>query len=253
MEAVSQLAPWELAEAWDNVGLLLGHPDRLVDRVLVALDATQGVVDEAVALRAQLIVTHHPILFHARKHLREDDAEGALLSRLVREGLSLIAAHTNLDNAPGGVADALAAALGLSEIQPLSCGLRVGMLPEMPLGQLAGRVGRQLGDAVRQYGPSDALVRRVAVCGGSGGSFWREALEAGAECLVTGEAGYHHALEALESGLTVLEAGHYATEHIILNSLAQGLQTKLNALEYPISIYESSYNPLRASRGERLY
>ena len=115
LELLSRIAPLELAEEWDNVGLLSGHPDNPVERVLCALDLTEAVIEEAAMLGAQLIVTHHPILFRGRKNLREDDAEGRMLCALVRSNISLIAMHTNYDNACPGVNDALATVLDLTE------------------------------------------------------------------------------------------------------------------------------------------
>ena len=113
LELVNGIAPFELAEPWDNVGLLAGRPDAAVERVLCALDLRMNVLEEAVRKGAQLIVTHHPILFRGRKNLCETDAEGRLLCALARSGIAMIAAHTNFDNASPGVNDALAAALGL--------------------------------------------------------------------------------------------------------------------------------------------
>ena len=115
LELVGDIAPFELAEEWDNVGLLAGHPDWPVARAMVALDLTDGALREAAEKGVQLIVTHHPILLNGRKNLREDDGEGALLAALIRARIALIAAHTNYDSAPGGMNDVLAAALGLSE------------------------------------------------------------------------------------------------------------------------------------------
>ena len=113
---VNGIAPFELAEEWDNVGLLFGHADAEVSRVLVALDLTQGVLDEAKALGAQLIVTHHPIMFSARKRVTDEDREGRLMLGMAEAGIAHIAAHTNLDAAPGGVNDTLMAAMGATNI-----------------------------------------------------------------------------------------------------------------------------------------
>ena len=115
LDILNQMAPPELKEDYDNVGLLAGRPDRPVERIMVGLDLTEGLVREAAEWGAQLIVTHHPIFFRGRKNIREDDAEGAAVCALIRENMSLIAAHTNFDNAPCGVNDALAQALGLDQ------------------------------------------------------------------------------------------------------------------------------------------
>jgi putative NIF3 family GTP cyclohydrolase 1 type 2 len=127
LELLNQIAPPELQESYDNVGLLAGHPQRSVERILVALDLTEGAVREACEIGAQLIVTHHPIFFRGRKNLREDDAEGAAVCAMVRAGISLIAAHTNFDNAPCGVNDALAQGIGLEQIESCGGALRFGV------------------------------------------------------------------------------------------------------------------------------
>lgn len=241
---VNEFAPMELAESYDNVGLLLGHPERRVERVLAALDATPGVIEEARALDVQLLITHHPILFHARKNLREDDPEGELLCALVRSGLSLIAAHTNYDNAPVGVNDALARALGLRRVEKLENGLRMGEL-EAPvaLGEWKVRVDEALLTNARLFASENRRIQRVAVCGGAGGEFWPLALAAGAQAYLTGEVKHHDALAAAQSGLALLEAGHMQTERIAMKQLVFGLQNRANELQYNIAFYVSEQNP----------
>ena len=211
---ISAFAPPETAEAYDNVGLLVGDPARPVKRVLTALDLTMGAVREAERLSAELIVTHHPVFFHARKTLREDDSEGAAVCAMVRGGLSLIAAHTNFDKACPGVNDALCAALGLTDTQVLPEGLRLGHVDKpKSVSDYASEVARKLGADVRVYAPDPGLtVTRVAVLGGAGGDYFPLALEAGAEVFVTGEVRHHEALDAVAQGLALIEAGHYETE-----------------------------------------
>lgn len=214
--ALDQAFPFALAEEWDNVGLLLGDARREVSGCVVALDATEEALDFARARGANLLVTHHPVLFRARKRLVEEDVEARFLCRAIREGVSLIAAHTNFDNAPGGMNDCLATALGLNNVLSLEGGLRVG---KAEAGDWAQRVQERLQTPVRVYGSPVGM--RVAVCGGAGGEFWKIALAAGADVYVTGEIRYHEALEAMQSGLCVLEAGHGPTERVGLAALAQ--------------------------------
>lgn len=238
---VDEIAPFALMEEWDNVGLLAGHPDWPVERAMVALDLTRGALNEAVEKKAQLIVTHHPILFHARKNLREDDAEGALLASLVRAGIALIAAHTNYDNAPGGMNDVLAAGLGLNAVEVLPHGLRAGFYSGTPESLYALAMER-LGGTPRLY-RGGVTVRKVAVCGGAGGEFWPDALGAGCDALLTGEVRYHQALAATEAGLTLIEAGHYQTERVMVKALRNSLQTRANTLQYNVHVFESGFEP----------
>ena len=240
---VNGIAPFELAEEWDNVGLLFGHADAEVSRVLVALDLTQGVLDEAKALGAQMIVTHHPIMFSARKRVTDEDREGRLMLGMAEAGIAHIAAHTNLDAAPGGVNDTLMAAMGATNITGEGC-VRAGDLPEgTTLGALAALAERRLRGPVRVYGDQDTPVRRLGCCSGAGGSEIGEARALGADCFITGEVRHHEALDAVDSGICVLEAGHFETENPVCEVLARSLQNAADAVKYKLTVFCSKGNP----------
>ncbi len=211
-------APFASAEEWDNPGLLVGDPHREVGRVLVALDATAGAVDTAVALGADLIVTHHPVIFAPLKRL---DAN-SLPYRLAHEGIALIAAHTNLDKAAGGVNDTLAERLGLENVTVAEDGFtRIGILPEeMTARNFAAHVAKALDTPVRYAGESP--VTTVAVCGGGGGDFIDGCVGL-ADAYVTGEVKHHEWLSAADR-INVVEAGHYATEVPVVDTLAGWLE-----------------------------
>ena len=236
LELLERIAPLEKAEAWDNVGLLAGRRDAEVQCVLCALDLTQEVLDEALSVGAQMIVTHHPILFRGRKNLCEDDAEGRLLCNLVRANIALAAMHTNFDNAHPGVNDALAQALGLRSIVPLENGMCIGEMDEISLNDFAAQTAHCLGGPVRVYGEPERKIRRVAVLGGAGEDFVPDVLNAGADVFVTGEMGYHKGMNAVCDGLCVLEAGHAATEKPAISLLAGGLQNAANDVQYRIRV-----------------
>ena len=241
LDRLFEQMPRELAEDYDNIGLLAGSKNAEVTCALCALDLNSRVIDEAAQIGAQLIVTHHPILFRGRKNLCEDDPEGAMLVKLVRGGFALIAMHTNFDSAANGVNDALAERLGLSNVTALECGMRVGDITETKLVSLAEDVNDKLGGVVRRYGEAGRAVRRVAVMGGSGGDFAPEALAAGADVFITGEIGYHHALDMYDRGMCVLEAGHSATELPAVALLAQ----KLERLDLGIDVHISDVENFR--------
>lgn len=245
LDILNQMAPPELKEDYDNVGLLAGRPDRPVERIMVGLDLTEGLVREAAEWGAQLIVTHHPIFFRGRKNIREDDAEGAAVCALIRENMSLIAAHTNFDNAPCGVNDALAQALGLEDVCVMEHGMRMGVLPEaMTPERFCDWTEEKLACRARMYVLSpETLIERVAVCGGAGGDFWLQAARAGAQAFVTGEIRHHDALAGTATGLCMVEAGHYETEHIAIKLLADGLQERINTLQYNVTVTTSAYAP----------
>ena len=237
--AIDAFAPFELAEEWDNVGILAGSAAQQVTGVLCALDLNPMVVEEAVRKGANLIVTHHPILFRGRKNLREDDAEGRMLASLLRANIALIAAHTNFDNAVPGVNDALAERLGLSDVLPLENGMRIGTTGEETLGRFCRHASEALGAPVRCYGEADRPVCRVAVLGGAGEDFCPQAIAAGADVYLTGEVAHHKAWDAYLSGLCVLEAGHAATELPAIQMLQRGLQKAADGVQWNVRIFES--------------
>lgn len=236
LELLEKIAPLSGAEEWDNSGLLAGRMHSEVSCVLCALDLSQRVLEEAISVGAQMIVTHHPILFRGRKNLREDDPEGRLLCNLIRADIALAAMHTNFDNAHPGVNDALAQALGLRNVRPLDNGMCIGETDTTALSAFAAKVEGCLGGPVRRYGDADRKIARVAVLGGAGEDFAADALAAGADVYVTGEMSYHKGLDAASAGLCILEAGHAATENPAISMLAGGLQNAANDVQYTIRV-----------------
>ena len=240
---VGQIAPYELAEPWDNVGLLLGRAGNLVTRVLTALDLTDGVVAEAKALGVQAIVTHHPIMMDARRRLTDDDREGRLMLELAQHGIAHIAAHTNFDSAQGGVNDTLMARMGAQNVQGEGC-MRVGELEEgMTFGQLSERAQKRLHTVVRAYGAADTQVSRLGCCSGAGSSEMGEAIALGADCFITGEVKHHIALDAVAQGVCVIEAGHFETENPACEVMANALQNACDELKYNVTVFCSKGNP----------
>lgn len=240
---VGGIAPYELAEEWDNVGLLFGRAGGAVTRVLVAMDLTQGVLDEAKALGAELIVTHHPIMMSARRRLTDADREGRLMLDMAAAGIAHIAAHTNFDSAPGGVNDTLMTMMGAKEIEGEGC-VRVGRLAEgTTLGQLAQRAEKKLHGPVRVYGAADTAVTRLGCCSGAGSGELAAAKALGADCFITGEVKHHHALDALDAGVCILEAGHYETENPACEVMRNSLQNACDELKYNVTVFCSKGNP----------
>lgn len=228
-KALFELAPRELAQDWDNVGLLVGDPEGMVSAVLVALDVTETVAREAEELGAGLIVAHHPVMncaWHPVQTIRGDDPQGRLLLRLIRSRTAAICMHTNLDAAAGGVNDALARALGLAEVEPLGeDGIgRVGTLPEeMALSAFLPLVRQRLRPNGIRYVSAGRSVRRVAVGGGACGEYALRALELGCDTFVTADIKYNGFLDAGELGLNLLDAGHYPTENVVCPAVVRYL------------------------------
>ncbi|MDL2325166.1 Nif3-like dinuclear metal center hexameric protein [Ruminococcaceae bacterium OttesenSCG-928-A16] len=227
---IGTLAPWELAEDWDNVGTLV-QCATATEKILVSLDITTEVVQEAEALGCGLVVAHHPVIFKPLHSIGVGSPVLALTSR----NISAICAHTNLDAAQGGVSDVLAGVLGLQNVQPLGGPLRVGHLPApMQPGQLAKLYASVLGSYV-QLASAQKPITTVAVVGGSGADYWPQAQAAGADCLLTGEVSHHDALDATAAGFTLLAAGHHATEWPVTATLAGQLQAHFADAEVFIS------------------
>lgn len=223
--ALAKLAPVELAESWDNVGLLV-DTGMDVTSVLVTLDITDEVVREAELSGCQLVVSHHPVIFAPLKRLSRRD----VAFRLVKKNISAICMHTNLDAAEGGVNDVLAGLFGVRDAQPFAdgCG-RIGAVNELTVPQLAEQARRVLGAHVK-YCDTGRSVRRLAVISGAGGSMFEQAAALGADCLLTGEASHHAALDAKRFGMSLIAAGHYATEQPVVPVLAQRLQKQFPQL-----------------------
>ena len=240
---VGAFAPYETAEEWDNVGLLLGRREDPVERVLVALDVTRDVVEEAGALGCQAIVTHHPFLFHPVQRVTGDTREGALMLLMAEKRLAHIAAHTNLDRAPGGVNDTLIIAAGCGNVRGEGF-LRVCDLPEpVSLGVLSGRIAGALSSAVRVYGDPARMVHTLGCCSGSGAEEYKEAMALGADCFLTGEVRHNVALDAMHDGCPLIEAGHYETERVVCPVLCEALQKSADALQYNLVFFCSGVDP----------
>ena len=219
---LDELAPFRTQEKWDNSGLLAGDPDTEVTKALLVLDITPEAVEEAARLGAQLIISHHPVIFHPLKALEP----GTAPTLLARRGIAAICSHTCLDKAL--VNDCLAAALGLEEVLPFAAGEdgipmgRIGTLP---------RAAERLGAPVR-YNRGGRTIRRVAVLGGAGGDLIGEAAAIGADALVTGEAKHHEYLDAARLGITLFDGTHYATERVVLAPLAERLAAAFPEVEF---------------------
>ena len=355
-ELLEEFCPLELAQEWDNCGLQVGNPNKPVDRILLALDIDDEVMSEVEKRRASLVVTHHPLLLKGVRQIREDVDPGRLITRIIRSGITVYAAHTNLDSANPGVNSILAEKLNLTDLQMLMpqcqkffklalfvppdhvdrvrdalskagagwignyshCTFMVEgtgtfkplqganpyigevgalekveevrletIVPERlvktvleamrtahPYEEVAydlyplenrqkdiglGRIGRlkvplTMGDfvsmvkerlglsAVRSGGMVDRVIHKVAVCGGSGSDLWPLALASGADVLVTGDIRYHGARDMLTAGLSFVDAGHYGTESIVLEPLAEYLRARCQEKGFEVEVLVTEVN-----------
>lgn len=240
-------APLTYQMEFDNSGFLVGDRGAEIHRVLVALDITSQVISEAESIGAQLIVSHHPLIFHPLSAVCADDPTGRKVMRLIRSGISAICMHTNLDIAEGGVNDALMEALDAkttdilepsgtdNDGKPLGCG-RIGFLKqEMDLEPFLQFVGERLRVNGVRYVPGGRPVHQIAVCGGSGGSMLELAASAGCDTLLTADVKYDRFLTAQELGVNLIDADHFCTENVIVPKLAERIRHEFPDLHVTIS------------------
>ena len=238
------LAPFSLQMDFDNAGFLVGRGDRTVDKVLVSLDITEEVVAEAAQLGCQLIVSHHPVIFFPAKSVTDATPDGRILLSLVEHNIAAVCAHTNLDAVCGGVNDALARKLGLTNIEQLkqdgvdSSGRpygigRVGNTAGVPMyaPAFAAFVKETLGANGVRFVDARRPVRRVAVGGGACADMLKDALALGCDTFVTADVKYNGFLDAKALGVNLIDAGHYPTEQVVVPVLAKWLESGFPKVE----------------------
>lgn len=225
IDVLEAFAPLSVQEKWDNSGLCIGSEADEVHGVILGLDCTPELVDEAVTCGADMIVTHHPLIFGGIRKISGDEPVGEAVIKAVKAGIAVYAAHTTADKVLAGVSGAMASKLGLSDVEILDNegdghGLGVvGNLPgPMDYGAVVGKVKAAFGlKVVRSSAPLDGLVSRVALCGGSGSSLIGKAEASGAQLYVTGDVSYHHFFT--RRGFAIMDIGHYEGEICIVDIL----------------------------------
>lgn len=236
-DALCALAPLELQMDFDNSGFLVGHGDTRVERVLLALDITGEVIDEAVSEGARLIVSHHPVIFGSLRAVT-DSGDGALVLRLVENDIAAICMHTNLDIAEGGVNDVLMETLGIDVSATLSedgCG-RIGVLPEpQPLEDFLQGCKAALKAKGLRYYDAGRSVEKIAVMGGAGGDYIKDACAAGCDTYLSSDIKYHQFLQAMEIGINLIDADHFCTENPVIPVLAERLRKCFPDVQFLVS------------------
>ena len=231
------LAPLELQMEFDNAGFLIGRREAQVHKVLLALDITNAVIDEAVEEGAELIVAHHPIIFHKLKDVTDMGPDDKVL-RMAENRLAAICMHTNLDIAEGGVNDVLISLLGADcegPLDPNNCG-RVGMLPEpMAMPDFMSKIKDVLHVEGLRYYDAGKAVHHLAVMGGAGGDALQDAWEKGCDTYVTADVKYHQFLDAAQMGINLIDADHFCTENPVIPVLAEKLSAQFPDVEFKIS------------------
>ena len=249
IKVIEDFAPLSIQEGWDNSGLCIGSPEDPVTSVLMGLDCTPELVDEAVACGADMIVTHHPLIFSGLKKISPEDKVGEAVMKAIKAGISIYAAHTNADKVIAGVSGAMARRLGLEDVTILDedgdgTGLGVvGNLPEPMSSQEAlAFVKERFGlKVLKSSRPIDGEVCRVALCGGSGGSLIKAARRSGAQLYISGDISYHNFFT--EDGFMIMDIGHYESEIEIVDILFSLI--KKNFPTFAVRITQNIYsNPI---------
>lgn len=256
-ESLERCAPLHLAEDWDNVGLLVGDPQLPAESVLVCLTLTPNVVEEAISKKASMVVTHHPLPFRPLKRITTETIEGNSLWRLIGKGIAIYSSHTAYDSAAIGVNQQIAEGLGLTNPAPFdalcndsprSDGAGTGRIGDCPAGQTLATLSERAKalfeiSSIRFVGALEKPVKRVAIACGSGGSLMDQAIAAGCDTFLTGEATFHDCLKAESHGIGLLLTGHYASERFAMERLA----TKLAAEFADLAVVPSAaeHDPIR--------
>ena len=238
VDVIERTYPKHAAETWDNVGLIAGRTEKEVKKIFVALDATEDVIEKAIQMGADMLITHHPLIFSPMKKITDEHFIGSRVVKLLQHDISYYAMHTNYDAL--GMAELSGKMLGLLEAEVLEVtdaergeGYgRVGYLEqEMTLEACCERVKKCFGlSHVKLFGEREAVVRRAAILPGSGKDMIETALDKGAEVYITGDIDHHDGIDALARGLAIIDAGHYGLEHIFVADMAEYLQQNLEGI-----------------------
>ena len=249
IKVIEDFAPLSLQEGWDNSGLCIGSAEAAVTSVLFGLDCTPELVDEAIDCGADMIVTHHPLIFSGLKKISPEDQVGEAVIKAIRSGISIYAAHTSADKVIAGVSGAMAARLGLLNVTILDedgegTGLGVvGDLPEPLSAEEAVRLVKERFAlrALRTSRPVEGKISRVAMCGGSGGSLIKAAMKSGAQLYLSGDISYHNFFT--KDGFMIMDIGHYESEIEIVDILFSLI--KKNFPTFAVRITQNIYsNPI---------
>ena len=222
---IDKIAPFESQEEWDNAGLLVGDENKEVKIIMSALDITSNIINQAISCDADLIITHHPIIFKPVSNVLCD----SLIYKLIEQGISIISAHTNYDKAVDGVNDVLCQTICATKYEKIegTC-LNIAYFEnEMYVDDFALFLRTKLGGVVR-YNSIDKKVSRIAVCSGSGSDYLNLTKELNCDALVTGDASHHAFLDADEMNITLFACGHFETENISIKPLAERISNEFN-------------------------
>lgn len=243
IKEIEKFAPKYLKEEYDNVGLMVGDKEKKVEKVLLALDCTNEVINEAVNLNVDLIITHHPLLFKKPKSIIKGDLVGDKVITLIKEDIALYSCHTNLDSTKGGINETLVKMLGFHSDKIMEpnetnnskdCGIGriVKLENEISFSDIIELVKRNLGIKNMRIVKGAEKIKTLAVINGSGQDFFYEAKSLGADCIITGDTTYHFASDFKEMGISIIDAGHFNTEYVVFLKTLEFLNDEFKNVEF---------------------
>ena len=226
---LDSIAPFSTSAPWDNPGLLVGDENKNVKKVMISLDVTDDVIDQATKEKVDLVITHHPVVFDPVKSVTSD----TLLYKAVSSGLSFISSHTCLDIAKDGVNDCLANAVGIKNIESIEedVFLKLGEIEEKSEDEFVAILKDKLSCNVL-YNSTGNKIKKVAFCSGSGGDLWELAKKIEADALLTGEAKYHEFLDASFNNISIFACGHFETEVVVIDMLREKLEKEFKTIKF---------------------
>lgn len=252
IKEMEKIAPTYLKEDFDNVGLMVGDRSKEVKKVLLALDCTLNVIEEAKRENADLIITHHPLIFRRPSNITTDTLQGKKIIELIKNDISLYSSHTNLDSVENGLNSTIVSLLGFEEgaileankkEQSAGIGRLVSLNESISLEQLVDKVKKALSiNHLRVVNGNDKITK-IAIINGSGQDFIGKAVSLGADCIITGDTTYHFASDYKELGISILDVGHFASEQLVFFNVMKKLEEKFRDIEFITSkVEEDPFN-----------
>ncbi|MBE6064597.1 Nif3-like dinuclear metal center hexameric protein [Clostridium cochlearium] len=256
----NEYAPLDFKLDFDNVGLMVGDVNENINSILVALDCTIRVIEEAKKLGCNLIITHHPILFKSPKSITTDTLLGKKIIELIKSNINVYSSHTNLDAVPEGINEIVMNVLGFKDYsiieknsmdfkgEEVGIGRIVELEKEITLEELCYKVKNSLSiENLRYAGEDNQLIKKIAVINGSGTDLLDSAKRLGTDCVITGDTTYHYVSDYAEEGIAIIDAGHFETEWPSMKVIAKRLEKKLNSIDKNIKLYisEESFSPYK--------
>lgn len=248
----NEYAPLNLKQSYDNVGLMVGDSKEEITSILIALDCTLKVIEEAKEKKCNFIITHHPLLFKKPSTITTETLIGKKIIKLIQNNINVYSSHTNLDSTKDGINEIIADILGLDNYKILESNSNlfhgyetgIGRIATLDapisLNELCERVKEKLNiDKLRYVGDLNSVVNTVAVVNGSGNDLLNRAKDMGADCIITGDTTYHYASDFKEEGISIIDAGHFGTEWIGMKVVGEWLQNRIKTMGFDTKVYIS--------------